>query len=54
MLDDVDAAYFLTRAQEERRKADALDDPAAAELHYQMAEIFEEKAAQLRGMVETD
>lgn len=54
MSDRIDTAYFLRRAQEERRKAEHVEDPAVAEHHLQMAECLEEKAVQLGGLVETD
>ncbi|MBR0552427.1 hypothetical protein [Stakelama marina] len=44
MPDQIDAEYFLKRAVEERRRADAADDTAAAVRHSELAEQYEERA----------
>ncbi len=54
MFDKIDAAYFLVRAKEERLRAATEDSELHAERHRRLAEMFDEKSRQLRGLVETD
>jgi hypothetical protein len=54
MVDIIDADHYRRRAKDERRKADVLQEPAAAEAHRRLAELYDEKALQLLGVIETD
>jgi hypothetical protein len=54
MFDQIDAAYYRTRAQEERDKAEMAEDDGVRATHLQLAATYEEKVQQLLGYAETD
>lgn len=54
MFDNIDAAYYRTRAQDEREKAEQANDEAIRRTHLQLAQSYEEKVQQLMGHAEPD
>jgi hypothetical protein len=54
MFNDIDAAYYSRRAEEERRRANEALDLAAAETHKKLAQEYETKAKDLESERESN